>query len=115
MQTVARITTSIFVSQKIRLLGNRADKRQISKLVGCHLQLIGTLEFDHYHGAGTNFNDEKIYLCFNTASNEDNRKCRFASAPDSPFEEVSSTVHEHRYTNIAASQSECFLNYGQIS
>ena len=81
--------------------GTHNDRRQISKLVGCNLQRIGTLEFDHERGACTNFNNEKVYLCFDYNYY---RACRLANTPDSPFVEAASTVHPHKQTSIAASQ-----------
>ena len=85
------------------------DARQISKLVGCHIQPIGTLEFDYEHGACTNFNDEKVYLCFSESFGESDR-CRFASNPDSQFIEAAKTVYVHTYASIASSKCE----YSQV-
>ena len=46
--------------------GNQySTKNQISRLDGCMLNRIYTLyEFDFESGACTNFNDERLFLCF---------------------------------------------------
>ena len=79
--------------------------RQISKLVGCQLRRVGNLDFDHNRGACTNFNDEKVFLCFNDQST-DWKKCRFAEGPNEVYTETASSVYEHEYGNIAASKSK---------
>ena len=78
------------------------DKRQISKLNGCQLDRIGTLDFDHSFAACTVFDESLIYLCFNNNS-ADYKKCRVGSDPLGDFTETPSTTHDHRVINIAAS------------
>ena len=85
------------------------DRRQISRLSGCDLRRIGTLEFDHQVGACTSVNDEKIYLCFNSNYNApigDRKKCRYANKPLAAFTEAASSKHGHIGTSIAASECE---------
>ena len=79
------------------------DRRQISKLTGCSLQRIGTLAFDHHDGACTGVNDQRIYLCFDRYSS---KVCRYAENPLDTFTEAASSVYEHRWTSIAASNCE---------
>ena len=79
------------------------DFRQISKLEGCSLQRIGTLAFDHYWGACTGVNDQRIYLCFDNYSSN---VCRYAENPLDTFTEAASSVYDHRFTSIAASECE---------
>lgn len=80
------------------------DRRQISKLSGCGLERIGTLDFDHYRGACTGVNDARIYLCFNAYFSSDYRRCRYAENPLDTFTEAASSFYEHRFTSIAASE-----------
>ena len=84
---------------------NIDESRQINKLVGCNLERIGTLEFEHSYGACTNFSNQKIYLCFSQRAS-DTTKCRFANSPESPFEETAETVYSHSDTSIASSRCE---------
>ena len=77
-----------------------SDQRQISKLSGCRLERIGTLDFNHHLGACTGVRDTRIYLCFNYF---DTKKCRYAENPLDTFTEAASSVFEHQVTSIAAS------------
>ena len=43
-----------------------ANPRQISKLIGCSFKRIGYLAFNHIVGACTNYQDQKVFLCFNS-------------------------------------------------
>ena len=83
--------------------GYDGDRRQISKLEGCSLQRIGTLAFYHYYGACTGVNDQRIYLCFDQDSS---KVCRYAENPLETFTEAASSVYDHSYTSIAASECE---------
>ena len=102
--------TMTFMNEFYVFGGNSAysgDRRQISKLVGCQLQRIGTLEFDHDRGACANVNDNKIYLCFNNNSlYNDSKRCMIASTPEGQYSEAALTEYEHRQTSIAASSSK---------
>ena len=81
------------------------DTRQISRLNGCQLDRIGSLAFDHMYGACTVFDQSFIYLCFNNNST-DYKKCRVGFDPLGSFTEITSTTHDHRTINIAASDCE---------
>ena len=81
------------------------QKRQISKLTGCRLSLIGTLAFDHYIGTCSNVGGQAIYLCFNANNADDYKKCRSATDPLGNFIEVPLSTFEHRDTRIASSKS----------
>ena len=86
--------------------GSSVNSRQISKLSGCRLERIGTLDFDHDHGACTGVSDRKIYLCFSYYYSHDYKKCRYAENPLDTFAEAASSVYDHRITSIAASNSK---------
>ena len=81
------------------------DKRQISKLSGCRLQRIGTLDYDHDSGACTGVNDTRIFLCFNMSNSYfvKSNKCSYATDQLGPFTEAASSAYDHEETSIAAS------------
>lgn len=85
------------------IFGGRSQDKQISKLIGCQLQRVGQLAFNHQFAACANVADEKLYLCFNQASGDWN-KCRVATSPTSVFAEINRSSHDHRRTRIAASE-----------
>ena len=82
------------------------NERQISKVAGCRLQRIGSLDFDLEQGACTGVNDKRIYLCFNSDSRLDGNKCWHAKEPLLTFEKAASSYHGHTKTSIAASDCE---------
>ena len=85
------------------------SERQISKLDGCQLTLIGELKFNHYHGACASVADAKLYLCFGNIYNfADYKKCRVALSPTGDFEEIIGSNFDHRLTRIAASEGNHF-------
>ena len=47
------------------VFGGESENRQISKIVGCSLERIGSLDNDFINATCTNVNDEDLYLCFN--------------------------------------------------
>ena len=87
------------------VFGGETETEQISQIIGCSLTRVGTLSFDHRHGACTNVANNKIYLCFNDRSG-DYKKCRFATSPTGQYTEVQESTHEHRHTKIASSNSK---------
>ena len=92
------------------VFGGDQEKRQVSKLSGCRLSLVGTLAFDHVEAGCSNVGDEVIYLCFNANNADDYKKCRSATAPLGDYTEVALSTYEHRYTRIASSQSMLYLD-----
>ena len=84
--------------------GHGSFKRQVSKLEGCTLTRIKSLDFDHDFGACANSNDDLLYLCFNNAPNDYGR-CRFASDPTNVFRDTNTTFSDHRLTQIASSRT----------
>ena len=88
------------------IFGGSSKTTQIAKIDGCQLRTIGQLTFNHYRGACANVAEEQVYLCFNTNSWTDHKKCRKAPSPLSEFEETQESAVEHTSTRIAASQSK---------
>ena len=87
-----------------------SDTKQISKLSGCRLDRIGTLDFDHYSGACTGVSDTRIYLCFNSDLSSDWKKCRYAKNPLDTFTEAPCSVYDHTQTSIAASDCKSTIS-----
>ena len=77
-----------------------ANKRQVLELDNCELTEIGTLTFDHYHGACGSFNSV-IVLCFDVLS--DLKQCRQSSSPLGPWTLMATSTYEHKMTSIATS------------
>ena len=99
--TEVKYSCSMTWKNELYIVGGQSKERQISKLVGCELTLIGQLRFDHYNGGCANVADEKLYLCFDFESAD---KCRVATSPMGVFEEINESSYDHRYTRIAASE-----------
>ena len=91
------------------VFGGNSQTRQISKLSGCRLSLVGTLAFDHYLATCSNVGGQAIYLCFNANNADDYKKCRSATNPLGNFTEVTLSTFEHRFTRIASSPSEFYV------
>ena len=83
---------------------HQGDARQISKVIGCRLQRVGTLAFDMRMGACTGVRDSTIYLCFHAwGATSDKKRCRFANDPLDVFTEATLSSYEHSRTSIASS------------
>ena len=97
------------------------ESRQISKISGCRLERIGTLDFDHYEAACTGVGDKRIYLCFDYDYGHAIVKCRYAENPLDTFTEARPSIYEHRSISIAASDCKSktseipIINFSKIS
>ena len=104
-------TTQIYRSCSITwqnrhyVFGGSMHRTQISQIVGCQLKKIGDLSFDHNNGRCANDQDEKLYLCFNSNTN-DYQKCRIGTSPTGQFVEITSSYAEHYLGGLAAGQSK---------
>ena len=85
--------------------GNNSDKKQISKMVGCKLTRIGSLDFDHFAGTCSNMNNRLLYVCFDYGNA---KKCRLAADPLDSFIGVQNSTFEHKYARIAISEKSKF-------
>ena len=101
--TEVKYSCSMTWKNELYIVGGQSKERQISKLVGCELTLIGQLRFDHYNGGCANVADEKLYLCFNDNTTE-TKKCSVAISPTGVFQKIKQSSYDHRYTRIAASE-----------
>ena len=78
---------------------------QIAKIEDCGLRKIGSFNFCHRYGACANVKNEKILLCFN-ADPSDGDRCRSSPSPTENFEDFPRSNFGHRFTKIAALESE---------
>lgn len=86
---------------------------QVSKINGCRLERVGTLNFEHNLGACTTVLNTFIYLCFN--SNEaDYKRCRMARDPLGPYENITESVFTHKRIQIAASSSKSRMIFSSL-
>ena len=76
--TSAGGSCSLVWKNEFHIFGGNLDstKTQISKLDSCMLKRIGDLDFEFENGACTNFDSQRIFLCF---SYDDTKRCRYAS------------------------------------
>ena len=83
------------------VFGGRWFERQISKLEGCSLTRIGSLDFDFEFGGCAAVNDESIYLCF--PRYYDNQ-CHVGTDPVGTFSKVTESLFDHGQTRVAANE-----------
>ena len=94
--------------------GDQGYTRQISRLNGCSIERIGSLDFESSWGGCANVNDDRIYLCF-SRDKDDYRTCRYAVDPVGEFTIAEQSLHPHQGIRIAASESESrFQIYGSL-
>ena len=102
--TDAAIACGLTFQNEMWIYGGQREPRQISKVVGCSLERVGSLLFDHFLGAcavGGDF----VYLCFNY-DNNDYKRCRRSRNPERNFEQIRKSNHEHISTRMAASNGK---------
>ena len=105
-QTQVYYSCTLTWKNELFVFGGSPKKTQVSKIVGCRLEPVGELLFDHYYGGCANVDNYKIYLCFNSPSNSNPeiKKCRVTFSPTGNYEEISESSHTHHSTRIAASE-----------
>ena len=82
---------------------------QIARLDGCSLSRIGQLDFSFASGGCAVTQgaiSSEIILCFPSSGTS---KCRSGQDPTGPFTILPNSNTSHRYTKIAASESEVIL------
>ena len=77
----------------------KQNQNQISKLAGCSLKRIGSLDFGLYYGACAAVKEESIYLCF---SHSYGKKCYIGANALDTFSRVKESQFDHKLTRIAA-------------
>ena len=82
-------------------LTRQISKVSDSKLKGCSLKRIGSLDFDFYSGGCAAVNEEAIYLCFDW---DDRNRCHVGADPVGPFSNVTESQFAHVDTRIAANE-----------
>lgn len=78
--------------------GNGDYTNQISKLNGCKLERIGSLEFEFDQGDCAVINDV-VHLCFNY---DQPKRCSVSNSPDGNYRHVSDSYYNHRTIRIGA-------------
>lgn len=106
-ETEVKYACSLTWMNELYVFGESSNKKQISELIGCQLKNIGELAFNLYYGACANVDNTKLYLCFNSGT-DDYNKCRVATSPTGEFNEINRSSHYHRATRIAASKGELY-------
>ena len=103
--TSAYMACSMLWQNEFYIFGGNVGGRQVSQLVGCRLELQGYLDFVAGEGC-TNFNEEKIFLCF---SYKDSKLCRYANEPLGVYQNAKNSSYHHRSTRIASSNGKPLL------
>ena len=88
------------------IFGGAYRTTQISKLSGCKVERVNSLQFDHRRAACANMNDQSIYLCFNDKDLSDAKKCRKGDNPYGSFVEISQSNSEHIHSRLGVSQGK---------
>ena len=82
--------------------------RQVAKVNGCSLEIVGSLEFDFQRGGCTTANNQ-ILLCFDYYG--DHKTCYSSMNPMGPFTTIDKSIYEHAKIRIASSESNFYLSY----
>ena len=90
------------------VFGGELNKNQISRISDCQLKSVGQIQFPLWHGSCTNVADQFIYLCFSDTAG-DGQRCRKSSNPTGQYQEVRSSVYEHRSILIASNTCKIVL------
>ena len=98
---------SLTWQNQLYVFGGDSNKRQISRLSGYRLHVVGALPFDHRLGACANFANKKLFLCFNDASS-DWKRCRWSREPLGSFAEATFATYDHRAARISSSDGKLF-------
>ena len=83
------------------VFGGDYEDTQISKISGCSLERIGSLDFNLKYGACVLVNEETIYLCFDAF---DTKQCHVGAGPYGSFSKITKSQFDHGSTRIAASE-----------
>ena len=83
------------------VFGGRHERHQISQIRDCHLERVGSLEFEFWDGACATSSLDQVVLCFVKADNND--ECYVSSAPSGPYETIQRSIYSHMSTRIASS------------
>ena len=90
--------------------GASQDKKQVSRLNGCTLERIRSLDFDHQLGSCLNIGERRLYLCFND-NDADRRRCRVSNGPEEEFNASTSSLYNHKWIKATSSNSNIGFDY----
>ena len=106
-KTQAYYSCSINWNNQFFIFGGRSEaKRQISRLTGHKLERVGSLKFDHIRGSCSVMAKKTIFLCFNSQTSNDYKRCRQSTGPLEQFSEVPLSKYYHRHTRTSCSDSK---------
>ena len=104
--TQAYYSCSINWNNQLIIYGGNTDRRQISRLTGHKLEIIGSLDFDHRLGACSVVANKIIYLCFNYGDPKDFNRCRRSTGPLEQFSNVKLSTYDHSMIQTSSSDSK---------
>ena len=115
------------------IFGSELHPKQISKVIGYKLTLIGQLSFNHEYGSASVMgegvvliyfwffyrtlyenHEDLIFLCFQTKK-IDHKKCRVGSDPLGTFEEISPSQYPHSRARTSASDSRFIFWFSKFN
>lgn len=87
------------------IFGGMHLKRQVSKMEGCSLKRISSLDFDLNGGTCTAMpTSNQIALCF---SSDERTVCRVTSNPDKKkYQKIAESKFEHKWIQIASNEGK---------
>ena len=68
---------SVHFQGEVYVFGGQTKGTQISKISGCGLERIGTLDINFFYGDCTSIGDQYILLCFDHSDTDDCRIAKF--------------------------------------
>ena len=102
-QTEVDGSCSITYRGDFYVFGRIGLDRQISKLEGCSLERIGSLDFDFELGGCATVNSYSIYLCFRRY---DYKRCFVGTDPVGTFYNVTESQFNHARTRVAVNDGD---------
>ena len=106
-KTDAYGSCSVNWRNQFHVFGGFNEKRQISRLNDYRLERIGSLAFDHGHGACSVMANQFIFVCFQFVSS-DYKRCRRSTGPLKTFTEITPSNHDHGGATTSCFESQSF-------
>ena len=105
-KTEAVGSCSVNWNNQLFIFGGQTKTKQISRLTGHKLQRVGSLDVEHRFQACSVMANSFIYLCFNGANSNDNKRCRRSAGPLNQFSEVALSSYTHMDIRTSSSDSK---------
>ena len=101
---------SVVFKGRFYVYGGQDSSYSIGHLVGCHLRYVNTLSGSLFAGGACTVADDKVFLCFNSASGSNygyTKTCRTDTDPTGDFyEKIEESREDHELIRIASSESK---------